>query len=139
MNNNEIEIKIIKRIKREKIIKLYKDAGWWDKDDENNKNLIKKIVKGSYVFVGAFINNELIGMGRVLSDGVSDAYIQDVIVLKEYRNRGIGSKIINFLISFLMNKNIRWIGLISEPAAENFYSKLGFKKMEKYIPYRYYI
>ncbi|MCX8059181.1 MAG: GNAT family N-acetyltransferase [Spirochaetes bacterium] len=133
----DLKIKIIRKIEKEKIIELYKDAGWWDKNDEKDSSLIKKIIKGSYIFVGAFLNNRLVGIGRVLSDGVSDAYIQDVVVSKDYRKQGIGSKIVEFILIYLKSKKINWIALIGEPGTENFYKKLGFEKMEKYVPYKY--
>ena len=76
-------------------------------------------------------------MGRVLSDGVSDAYIQDLVVLPEYRKKGIGKKLITDLIQYCKSKNISWIALISEPNQEEFYKKIGFKEMANYTPFKY--
>jgi ribosomal protein S18 acetylase RimI-like enzyme len=76
-------------------------------------------------------------MGRILSDGVSDAYIQDLVVLPEYRKKGVGKQLVKKLVEYCHSKNIRWITLIAEPNQDDFYSKLGFKTMEKYIPMKY--
>ena len=75
------------------ILNLYKAANWWE-EDSNGTDIIDKIISGSYIFMIAVCQDKIIGMGRVISDGVSDAYIQDVTVDKEYRNRKIGSKIV---------------------------------------------
>ena len=132
-----IYIKKLKNCKSEQVISLYKEAGWWNEEDKKNKLKIKKIIKGSFLFVGAFYKKDLIGMARVISDGLSDAYIQDVIVKKDYRNKSIGKKLIRFILGFLEKKRISWIGLISVPESSGFYSNLGFKKLENYIPMIY--
>ena len=76
-------------------------------------------------------------MGRALSDLASDAYIQDVVVLKPYRGKGIGKKIIQVLIKRLREKGVDWIGLIAEPGTAPFYEKLGFKPMAGHVPLKY--
>ena len=67
---------------------------------------------------------KIAGIARVLSDGCSDAYIQDVVVAPEYRGRGIGQQLVNFLTSELKKCGIDWIGLVGEPGTEEFYRKL---------------
>jgi len=45
--------------------------------------------------------SRIIGMGRAISDRVSDAYIQDVTVHSDYRGRGIGKAIVRKLLERL--------------------------------------
>jgi len=136
MNAEEIEIKVITAADRAAVKKLYLDAGWWGKNDEkaDGDSWLDALVKQSFCFAGAFFKGELIGMGRALSDGVSDAYIQDVVVLKKFRRAGIGNKIIEKLIEFLQSRRIGWIGLIAEPGTQPFYQRLGFEPMAGYTP-----
>ena len=136
---DKIKIRIIKKIKYEKVISLYKEAGWWDEEDEKDSNKIKKdkiqkIIKNSFIFLGAFYNKELVGIARVISDRISDAYIQDVVVSKNFRKQGIGKKLIFYILSYLKSKGISWIGLISSPDSSEFYKKIGFEKMENFTP-----
>jgi spermidine synthase len=136
---DKIKIRIIKKIKYEKVISLYKEAGWWDEEDEKGSNKIKKdkiqkIIKNSFIFLGAFYNKELVGIARVISDRISDAYIQDVVVSKNFRKQGIGKKLIFYILSYLKSKGISWIGLISSPDSSEFYKKIGFEKMEDFTP-----
>ena len=67
------------------ILALYRAGGWWDEDAD--PGLIPALISGSYAFVVAVDKKTLsaVGMGRVLSDGISDAYIQDVVVLPGHR------------------------------------------------------
>ena len=131
-----MEIKIVKTADIQQIINLYKDAGWWKEENDGiDPDFIQKIISGSFCFVIAVENDKIIGMGRSISDGVSDAYIQDVAVLSEFRGKGLGKRIMDTLVDFLLKNNITWIGLISEPGAISFYDRYGFKRMEGYVPY----
>jgi spermidine synthase len=88
---SNVEIRIIKDSSPNDIadvVRLYQEAGWWD--DAYGTDFIEKIIKDSSCFAAVFENNQMIGMGRAISDGSSDAYIQDVTVLKAKRGRGIG-------------------------------------------------
>jgi ribosomal protein S18 acetylase RimI-like enzyme len=132
----EIEIKIVKDADPEAILALYRHAGWWQ-TDENPAYLetVKRIVSDTYCFAIALREDEIIGMGRAISDGASDAYIQDVMVHSDFRRRGIGRAIISKLVEHLRENGIQWIGLISEPGYEKFYESLGFGRMEGYTPF----
>lgn len=132
-----IEIKIINSWPEKEIVELYKVGGWWKKSYDSSG--IKYLIKGSLAFVVAVDNKtkKAIGMGRIISDGVSDAYFQDILVLPDYRNMGIGAEIVKTLLDHCLSKGILWIGLIAEPDQDGFYSTLGFKKMEKYVPMKY--
>jgi ribosomal protein S18 acetylase RimI-like enzyme len=73
-------------------------------------------------------------MGRVISDGVSDGYIQDLVVLPEFRRSSVGSRIVITLIQKARKAGLTWLGLIAEPETEKFYEPFGFKKMKGHIP-----
>lgn len=75
-------------------------------------------------------------MGRAISDSVSDAYLQDIVVLPEFQGKGIGSAIVSTLLSGCRSKGIDWIGVIAEPEAAYFYRKFGFARMGGYTPMR---
>ena len=120
-----------------KILSFYIDAGWWGDCSEKDEEIIYKMLEGSFIFAGIFLSGKLIGMARVISDGVSDAYIQDVFVLKKHRDKGLGLKVIDFLIKNMKEKGIDWIGLIGRPGTGYFYEKCGFSQMKDFIPMKY--
>lgn len=135
--NMDVEFKIIQQAPLDELTALYKGAGWWEEYPTDTESFLNNLVKKSYCFVGAFVEGKLIGMGRSLSDGISDAYIQDVTVLSPYRNKGIGGKIIKKLIEYLLDNDIKWIGLVGEPGTVSFYKRLGFHELKGYIPMLY--
>jgi len=133
----DIEIKIVKSWPQQEIVGLYKAGGWWKSSYDSSK--INDLIQGSFAFAVIIDKktSKAIGMGRIISDGVSDAYIQDLVILKKYRNLGIGKKLVKFLIDFCKSKKITWLALIAEPDQDKFYEPLGFKPMNKYIPMKY--
>ena len=139
MKKDQIEIRLVNSWNQKDIVELYKAGGWW-KDNYNPSGLYN-LIKGSFAFAVAVdkISEKAIGMGRLISDGVSDAYIQDLVVLSEYRDQGIGRQIVKTLLDHCLSKGILWIGLIAEPNQDSFYSNIGFKTMSKYVPMKYQI
>jgi ribosomal protein S18 acetylase RimI-like enzyme len=65
----------------------------------------------------------LVGMARLLSDGVCNAYLLDVWVAMPYRRQGIGSEMVTFLAARVPGQHI---GLQTDDA-EPFYASLGFQ------------
>lgn len=116
--------------------KLYQAGNWWE-DDWDDQHL-HAIVRMSFAFVAAEApDGSWVGMGRLISDGVSDAYLQDIVVLPAWEGQGIGSAIVWYLLDICKKKGITWIGTISEPQTEYFYRKFGFARMNRYTPMRY--
>ena len=121
----------------EEIADLYRAGGWWK--EEYRAEELRHLIRGSFLFAVATDEKtgRAIGMGRVLSDGVSDGYIQDLVVLPGYRKSGIGSQIVSVLVKTCRNKGLTWIALIAEPYTDSFYTPLGFQKMNGYVPMIY--
>jgi aralkylamine N-acetyltransferase len=117
----------------ERIIALYRQAGWW-KNSSDNPELVTRIIHGSHCFMVVSTKDGIIGMGRAISDGASDAYIQDVMVDKSFQGRKIGSGIIRKLVEQLQTDGLKWIGLIAENNSQQFYENLGFKQMKNATP-----
>ncbi len=131
---NNVRIELIRNWEEESITNLYRIGGWL-KEDLIEIN-ISKLIKGSFLFAVAvdISSGETIGMGRVISDGIADAYIQDVVVLHNWRGLGVGKMIVSVLLQNCFSKGISWIGLIAQPGTSGFYSILGFSTMENHIP-----
>ena len=92
---------------------------------QRNIKKIRRAYQNSYKFILAWDSDNIVGAGRMISDGECYAWIHDVAVLMSYRKQGIGRKIVEKLIEG--NEHIL-IGLTSSFEAVDFYTKLGFKK-----------
>ena len=137
MSEENIEIRFVDNWPEDELVKLYKAGGWWK--DTYDKSKLKDLIKGSFAFAVVIDKktNQTIGMGRILSDGTSDAYIQDLIILPEYRKQGIGKKLVDKLVEYCHSKGVKWIALIAEPDQDGFYSSIGFKQMKNYTPMKF--
>ena len=135
--SKQLIIKTIKFACGKELKILYKQAGWWETSYDRHPEFLNHIVKDSALFVGAFWGEKLVGMGRALSDLASDAYIQDVTVLKTFRGKGIGKRIIQTLIEKLKEQGVDWIGLVAQPGTVSFYNELGFEPLKDHVPLKY--
>ncbi len=104
---------------------LYRSIGWIGPEDP--AGFIAHGMLNAAVAVGAYCDGVLIGMGRALSDNVSDAYIQDIAVSPDYRKHGVGGGIVKTIIGELRSRGVDWIALVGEPGTEHFYRELGFE------------
>jgi aralkylamine N-acetyltransferase len=130
----DIAVLVVRSWDEEEIAALYKAGGWWK--EEYKAEDLHDLIQGSFAFVVATDtrSGHAIGMGRVIADGVSDGYIQDLVVLPGYQKNGVGTRIVNTLVCHCLEAGVTWIGLIAEPDTENFYLPLGFHPMERHVP-----
>ena len=130
----EVEYEIVSSAPVEEIVELYKAGDWWQESPES-RDVIPGMIKGSFCFmVARSLEGRIVGMARVISDGYSDAYIQDVVVHKSLRGQGIGRELIRRLTQFCVARKIAWIGLIAEPGTQEFYEELGYGPLVGYQP-----
>lgn len=73
-------------------------------------------------------SDELLGFGRVVGDGVLYFYVQDVIVVRGARGKGVGRLIMGRLMVRLREiaPAGATIGLMSAAGKEGFYERFGF-------------
>jgi ribosomal protein S18 acetylase RimI-like enzyme len=72
--------------------------------------------------------DRLVGMGRLLSDGVCNAYLVDVWTASAYRRRGIASELMRRLVDAVPGQHI---GLQTDDA-QAFYESLGFRPQPEF-------
>jgi ribosomal protein S18 acetylase RimI-like enzyme len=133
----EVEYEAVLSAPVEEIVELYKAAGWWQESPEA-RAVIPAMIRGSLCFmVARSLNGRIVGMARVISDGHSDAYIQDVVVLDDYRGKGIGRELVRRLTQYCVARKIAWIGLVAEPGTQGLYEELGYGSLVGYQPMLY--
>jgi GNAT superfamily N-acetyltransferase len=137
IHDEVFRVEMVKSWQEDHIEELYRAGGWWEKGMD--KRRIDELIQRSFLFAVAIdiSTRKAIGMGRVISDGVSDAYFQDLVVLPECRGKGVGKMILEALLGECLARKISWIALIAEPKTGDFYSALGFRLMVGYAPMLY--
>ena len=89
--------------------------------------LHRKAFEASQATVFAYSENRLVGFARALSDGVCQAALYDVAVVPEFQRQGIGAQLVKTLLIQFTHLNVI---LYSSPGKEDFYRKLGMRKMK---------
>lgn len=100
-------------------------------------------LEGRKVYLAASVNNHIAGQiiidWRILkdetkSDGKTRAYLYFLRVFPPYRNRGLGTAVINFCEKFLKERNFKFATIACEkknPRALRLYEKLGYKTFKE--------
>jgi ribosomal protein S18 acetylase RimI-like enzyme len=93
--------------------------------------LHKKAFENSHTRVYVFHQDKLIGFGRAISDGAYQAAIYDVAVIPELQHKGIGRTIIEAILEEIRAEiPVCTFILYASPGKEDFYRKLGFRRLK---------
>ncbi|PAB60348.1 GNAT family N-acetyltransferase [Anaeromicrobium sediminis] len=111
---------------KEELYNLYDHLGWNGFLKLSSEQLLKTM-KNSYYSVYVYCKDDLIGTGRIVSDGIINAYLCGVGVRSEYRNNGVATKIIGMLVEYCQENNLH-IQFFCEPHLVPFYNKMDFEK-----------
>ena len=120
----ELRYEYSPRLTAEQVAQLRLSVGW-----DGRIEKYKRKIGNSYLWVTCFDNDVLIGYADVVSDGVDDAYIRDVIVHPDYQHRGIGSTLLSMIATRIRTDGIKMVHVIFEPSLEAFYKKAHFRIM----------
>ncbi|MBG0962503.1 GNAT family N-acetyltransferase [Bacillus sp. SRB1LM] len=117
-----------------KLLALYESLGW--NSLQLTVNELEQMCKQSWYAMYVFDDKKLVGMGRIISDGVITGVICGVCVLPEYQSIGIGKEIVERLIHHCQqNKVIPQ--LICVEKLQSYYESIGFQAfaigMKKHI------
>lgn len=77
----------------------------------------------------AWDGDRVVGMARLLSDGVCNAYLLDVWTASSHRRRGIGRRMVEMLCELVPGQHV---GLQTDDA-QAFYELLGFRQQPDFM------
>ncbi|MCO6529104.1 GNAT family N-acetyltransferase [Lactobacillus sp.] len=118
-----------KNINLKQLINLYQSVGWTAYTEK--PELLQQAVHNSLYVLGAFDHDQLIGLIRVVGDGLTIIYIQDLLVLPAYQNQGIGSTLINKVGKEFRHVRQQVLLTMEEPETRAFYEKNGFSSCDQ--------
>ncbi len=109
------------QVSPQEVSELRNSVGW-----NGMEQCYKNSFKRSYFYICCYDDNKLIGFLDVVSNGVTDAYIQDVMVNPDYQGKGIGTNLMKLAIDKLIEDNIYMISVLFQDSLLPFYKKFGF-------------
>ncbi len=111
--------------KQEEIIKLYLSVGWINYTER--PEMLKEAYSNSLYMIGAYDGDNLIGIIRVVGDGHSIIYIQDIIVQPDYQRRGIGKDLLERVLEKYAHVYQKILLTMNEEKTVKFYESVGFE------------
>ena len=112
------------KVSAELLASLRESVGWNRMETEFSNPRMT-----SFYHIAAYEEDELVGFVDCVSNGVTDAYIQDLMVRPEYQGKGIGTELMNRMIEYLKSNKIYMISVIFDEELKAFYEKFGFYTM----------
>ncbi|MEH6845700.1 GNAT family N-acetyltransferase [Bacillus thuringiensis] len=106
------------------LLSLYESLGW--NSLKLTVNELERMCKQSWYAIYVFDDKRLVGMGRVISDGVITGIICGVGVLPKYQSSGIGKEIVKRLIQHCeQNKVIPQLMCVEK--LQSYYESIGLE------------
>ncbi|MES2654653.1 MAG: GNAT family N-acetyltransferase [Bacteroidota bacterium] len=78
---------------------------------------------------GIYLNNKQIGYARVVTDYVAFAYLMDVFITEEHRNKGYSSQLMEFILKNEALEKVK-VWRLATTDAHFLYEKFGFKPLK---------
>jgi len=107
------------------IIDLYRNAGL--NRPINDVARIEAMYEHSNLVVTAWLDGELVGVSRALTDFNYCCYLSDLAVKLEHQQLGIGKELIRITKETIGKQTM--LLLLSAPNAMDYYPKVGFDKV----------
>ncbi len=111
---------------KQQLFELFETTGW-NAEYGVDADQLYSVFQNSWYYISAYDNDRLVGVGRLISDGLLHALILDMIVHPEYQLKGIGRRILEDLVDKCKAAKIRDIQLFCVKGKKGFYEKNGFR------------
>ena len=112
------------------VLHLYQAVGWTNYT--NQPQMLEQALSHSLATYLARDGEEIVGLVRLVGDGFSSVFVQDLIVLPSYQRQGIGSNLMKEALADY--KDAYQIQLVTERTEKTlgFYRSLGFETLSTY-------
>ena len=125
-----ITIKKQEIVKLDDVLHLYQAVGWTNYT--NQPQMLEQALSHSLATYLARDGEKIVGLVRLVGDGFSSVFVQDLIVLPSYQRQGIGSALMKEALEDY--KDAYQVQLVTEQTEKNvgFYRSMGFEALSTY-------
>lgn len=112
-----------------KILALYASVGWTAYTD--HPETLKRGFEKSLLTLAAYEGDALLGLIRLVGDGETVIFIQDLLVCPEHQRRGVGTALVKAVLNRF--SHVRQIELATDDTEKTkaFYRSCGFLPMKE--------
>lgn len=120
----EFSIREYNKYNETEILALYSSVGWTNYTDR--PEMLQNAYQHSLKIYGAYVEEKLVGIIRVVGDGYSVVFIQDLLIYPEYQRKGIGTALLRHVLNEY--KDVYQKHLLTENTEKTvrFYKTVGF-------------
>ena len=110
----------------DEVLRLYSEVGWVAYT--NDMPALREGYKNSLLILAAYENDELLGLIRVVGDGATIIFIQDILVFPSVQRHGVGSALLRAVLE--KYSGVRQIELLTDNTEKTraFYNSMGFRE-----------
>ncbi len=121
-----MEIKEYKDFKAAEVRRLYTEVGWTAYTE--NFPVLEQGYQNSLLVLAAYESDELLGMIRVVGDGFTIVFVQDLLVFPKHQRKGVGTALLKAVLG--RYPDVRQIELTTDytPKTIAFYKSMGFSE-----------
>ena len=125
-----ITIKKQEIVKLEDVLHLYQVVGWTNYTHQ--PEMLEQALSHSLVIYLALDGDAVVGLIRLVGDGFSSVFVQDLIVLPSYQRQGIGSSLMKEALEDY--KDAYQVQLVTDQTERTlgFYRSMGFEILSIY-------
>ncbi|WP_167956763.1 GNAT family N-acetyltransferase [Anaerosporobacter faecicola] len=111
-------------------MQLYTDVGWINYTSDPGK--LERAYQNSLSVITAWDQEKLVGAIRVVGDGVTILYVQDLLVATTYQGQGIGTELFQRIMNKYKHVTQKVLLTDAEPKTKEFYTKMGWSMSDTY-------
>lgn len=124
MKNIDYKVGIVPKVSE--IIDVYSSSGINRPTHDSER--IAKMYANSNLIISAWLNDELIGISRSMTDFCYACYLSDLAIKEAYQKEGVGRRLIELTEKEIGEETA--LILLSSPIAIGYYPKIGFEKVD---------
>ena len=117
---------------QEELIALYTSVGWTAYTSK--PTMLQAAIAGSTAVVTARDDGHLVGLARVISDGQTIVYLQDILVAPTHHRTGVGRELLRRVLAPFEHVRQKVLLTDDEPAQRAFYESAGYTGIESHEP-----
>ena len=124
-----IEYKKDCQIDSKNLKELYNSVGWiaYTQDLAG----LERAVTHSLYVVSAWHGEQLVGLIRVVGDGYTILYIQDILIHPDYQQQKIGTKLMYDVLETYKHVRQKVLLTVDAPNVRGFYESFGFESCDR--------
>lgn len=124
-----MEIKEYKTYKEDEIRALYAAVGWTAYTED--LPALERGFQNSLLVLAAYEDDVLIGLIRVVGDGATVVFVQDLLVAPQKQRQGVGTALLKAVLDRYSNVRQLLLATDNTPKTIAFYKSLGFSDLSE--------